>query len=396
MKTSILFDKKTNKITRIIMIISGICSIIYLALLVLPERITDNLESLIVSVVLVGNAMFPVFLISFFVYINSAIYLKRLENNTFKVPDKKSDYNNNLENLPRTEIVENRYANDSNIAFYISLVVYIIFLVLDIIYLITWNKYEKGAMALFIALIIGHFIYMVIGLLLRRQRNTDEYVDDVDIRNGKKTRMSLVRFITLLLVLGLLGAFSVATAHTMTRYIYKSRNGSYDKTIDYFKSKATMSVTSPNLKDGVWDSVITNTDAGSNMSPEISFDRVEGAKYYVVYMVDESANNWVHWIVTNVDETTLPLGANKDKYAEDNNFKYIGPYPPAGSGNHTYTIYVYAMKDKPDSSTEYQFDEPFLTGMDMYYSRLNISKYGKINEYGNVLAYGYISGTYSR
>ena len=223
MKTSILFDKKTNKITRIIMIISGICSIIYLTLFVLPERITDNLDSLIVPVVLVGNAVVPVFLISFFVYINSAVYLKRLENNTFKVPDKKSDYNNNLENLPRTEIVENRYANDSNIAFYISLVVYIIFLVLDIIYLITWNKYEKGAVALFIALIIGHFIYMVIGLLLRRQRNTDEYVDDVDIRNGKKTRMSLVRFITLLLVLGLLGAFSVATAHTMTQYIYNYR-----------------------------------------------------------------------------------------------------------------------------------------------------------------------------
>jgi phosphatidylethanolamine-binding protein (PEBP) family uncharacterized protein len=182
---------------------------------------------------------------------------------------------------------------------------------------------------------------------------------------------------------------------SMTDYIYKSRNGHYDKTIDEFKDKATMTVSSKDLQDGKWDDRITNTEKGENLSPELSFDKVEGAEYYYIYMVDETANNWVHWIATDIQKEELDTGANTKEYKDNPDFKYIGPYPPKGSGEHTYTIYVFAMKGKPDSDVKPEFDEASLSGDYMYYDYLSISKQGNPNEYGNVISYGYISGNYS-
>ena len=92
----------------------------------------------------------------------------------------------------------------------------------------------------------------------------------------------------------------------------------------------------------------------------------------------------------------LSTGANKKEFRDSPEFKYIGPYPPEGDGDHVYTIYVYAMKAKPGRDREMEFDEPSLSGDYMYYDYLSISKVGDPNEYGNVIAYGYISGTYSR
>ena len=396
MKTTIKYDKRTSKIFKIVMIITGVLFLGFIMLFLMPEERVDALGGFAIFLVLIGEAAIPIFLISTVVYIPSVVYLKRLKWNTFQVPDRKADYDNDLSRVPRTEAIEGRYIGDSYIAFYISVGMYILFLVLDILYLVKWKKYEDSSIALFIMLMVGHLLYLVVGLLIRRQRNFDKYVDDVDIRNGKKVRMNIVESIGLFIVLGLIGAFSVVTAHTMTNYVYKSRYGSYDKELEDFKAKATMSISSPNLQDGRWDDVITNTDAGSNLSPEISFDNVEGAEYYVIYMVDESANYWVHWIATDIRETTLPLGAIKDKYKENADFRYVGPYPPVGSGDHEYTIYVYALKGKPDIKAEYDFDRISLRGDYLYYDRLNVSKDGDIKEYGNVIAYGYISGVYGR
>ncbi len=113
-------------------------------------------------------------------------------------------------------------------------------------------------------------------------------------------------------------------------------------------------------------------------------------------MEDESANNWVHLYADDVHKTKLASGANQTEYDGNPSFKYVGPYPPAGSGDHTYTIYVYALKGKPDFELDAEVDEPWLQADDLYYDHLNISKRGDINTYGNVLAYGYISGVYSR
>ncbi|MBP1585922.1 MAG: hypothetical protein ILP17_09545 [Lachnospiraceae bacterium] len=250
---------------------------------------------------------------------------------------------------------------------------YLLCVVFDILYLVKWIGYgEAGsASALFIPLMIVHLVFPILAIVWRKRE--------------KSPSGSMI----LLFVLGFFAFFSIMTAHTMTEYVYKSKNGTYDKTIDDFRNRATLTVTSESLRAGRWDSVITNTSEGRNLSPQLSFDPVPGAAYYVIYMVDESANNWVHWYA-EVSDTSIEEGVNPGQYT--------GPYPPEGSGDHQYTIYVYAMTGKPGVSfddTFPEFDEPWYAG-DVLWTCLNILDGSKSPTlYGNVIEYGYISGTYS-
>ena len=135
-------------------------------------------------------------------------------------------------------------------------------------------------------------------------------------------------------------------------------------------------VTSNDLHDGVWDTVITNTDYGKNVSPQLSWEPVDGAKSYVIYMVDTSAGNWLHWRAGNITVTTLEQGSATAS-------EYIGPYPP--SGTHNYEIYVYAMKADIEQIPG-AFDSTN-DGFGQFESLLD--------ESGSVIAYGHISGTYT-
>ena len=45
----------------------------------------------------------------------------------------------------------------------------------------------------------------------------------------------------------------------------------------------SIKVTSEDLHDGKWDDSISNTDAGENASPQLSWERVPGAEEYAIY-----------------------------------------------------------------------------------------------------------------
>lgn len=102
-----------------------------------------------------------------------------------------------------------------------------------------------------------------------------------------------------------------------------------------------MSVTSENISNGVWDSVITNMANGENMSPELTWSKVDGAEEYVIYMIDPDGGNWIHWVASGITDTHVDAGE------EITGSEYIGPYPP--SGTHHYIVTVYALKAEPDS-----------------------------------------------
>ena len=144
----------------------------------------------------------------------------------------------------------------------------------------------------------------------------------------------------------------------------------------------TFSVTSENLHDGVWDTVITNTDSGNNLSPQLSWDSIDGVSCYAIYMTDSSAGNWIHWKSNNVTETDIPEG-----WASES--EYIGPYPP--SGTHNYEIYVLALK-KPVDSLKGSFDG---ADPDIKADILSLDTDNDGSE-GNIAAYGCISGTYTK
>lgn len=154
---------------------------------------------------------------------------------------------------------------------------------------------------------------------------------------------------------------------------------------DKVKEFKTMTVTSNSINsDGKLLTVTvptTNKPSGENKSPQLSWDAVEGAECYAIYMIDEGAGNWLHWIATGIKTTSVEQGA------EIENSKYIGPYPPSGQ-EHSYKIIVYALKSEAD---EYKGSFNSINrGIEPIEATLDVAN-GKS---GNILAKGYIVGTY--
>lgn len=139
-------------------------------------------------------------------------------------------------------------------------------------------------------------------------------------------------------------------------------------------------LSSDDLHDGVWDSDITNTKNGTNRSPQLSWDAVDGASCYAVYMVDTGTtgvSSWMHW-KSLTEETSLPAGwAPKEEY--------VGPYPPEGT--HVYEILVFAMKQPPEK-LKGAFDNSNEKLLEAF-------KVMDGEEGGNIIACGHIKGTYT-
>ena len=136
------------------------------------------------------------------------------------------------------------------------------------------------------------------------------------------------------------------------------------------------------LVDGVWPDIISYTHIGENRSPQLSWQPVDGANVYVIYMVDSNTNGFLHWKSNNVTETVLPQGWAS---AVD----YTGPHIGHGY-THTFDIYVMALKMPEDrlmgavnavNKELGSFIEEIDTDAD--------------GNKGNILAYGRISGSFT-
>jgi len=151
---------------------------------------------------------------------------------------------------------------------------------------------------------------------------------------------------------------------------------------DYLAGHETFELISEDLKGGVWEDVISYTNKGENVSPQLSWAPVDGAASYVIVMVDTSVNSWVHWKTDAATETELPRG-----WAPSSD--YIGPYPPNGD-THVYEIYVVALRAPVErvkfvlNATNPKF-ETAITGLDTD---------SEGNE-GNIIAFGHIAGKFT-
>ncbi len=326
----------------------------------------------------------PLTLLFAYQYADAKIYLGRLSHNGFVVPNTKAECGGMLEKLSRTgDPVTNNYCKDSVRSLILCIIFFLADIAGDIWYLLKWSRYQlEGASILFVMLLIFHaVIFLIPALIFITQRNTNKYIDNVDIIDGRKPRMSIMSSILLLTILSGIGAFGVIQANSMTSYIYKSKYGSYEKTYEDFLSGASMDVTSDSLTDGVWNGEI------GDVSPELTFEPVDGAEFYVIYMVDESSNNRLLWYASHVGDTAIPEGSVTGEYS--------GPDVTAGEEGHNLTVYVYALQGEPGRSIDLEFSDSSLSGDFYYYDILNVIDGSSSPElYGNVLAYGYVTGTY--
>ena len=163
-----------------------------------------------------------------------------------------------------------------------------------------------------------------------------------------------------------------------------------------FDKLDTFKVESDSLEGGIWKNEISNRDDGRNLNPELHWDSVKGAERYYVIMIDETADNWMHWYAENVTDNSIQEGLFTDEFSEVSSKdgittkgQYVGPYPP--SGTHTYTVYVFALKLETYSVSDINFDG---AGNDIeeIAKQLNNSPY---TDYNNLISYGKLSGEYT-
>lgn len=383
----IIYDKDTKKNCRTGMIITLVMIVVGLVIgLVLSSSDDPNLKySNFIGICMYMDIVgVPLFLIFLYNYCNTAVYLNRLKKNGFTVPEDRKEYDYLLHKLPRTgEPVVNRYTSDSKAAALISLLAFLGFLGADANYYLKWKDYEPDCVAFAVLIALGCLIFLVLAFVFYLQTSTEKYVDNVDVRtpsDTRKTRLNIFTAIFIILIVGVVGIFGIVCMDSMTNYIYKSKNGGYERTMYDYMEGATLEVTSDDLVDGVWDSAL------SNRAPQLSFEEVEGAQYYVVYMVNETDGSCVHWYIDDLHETELEAGNEEGTYRR---LDVIPSYP----GN-TYSVSVYAMAGEPDSEYEITFDDASFSPDYFYYRILNISERGTPATYGNVIAYGYLSGSY--
>ena len=171
----------------------------------------------------------------------------------------------------------------------------------------------------------------------------------------------------------------VATEDTASTAAEADDTPKYNAFIDDYNS---FDVTSTSLHNGVWNDVISNTDKGSNKSPQLQWSAVDGAELYVIIMDDPTSWDFMHWKSDNVTETSLDEGwAPKSEY--------VGPYPPSGA-TRTYEVYVVALKAPVErikgtfNASNPKFEENF--------KALDTDAEGNS---GNIIAVGRLSGTFT-
>lgn len=162
---------------------------------------------------------------------------------------------------------------------------------------------------------------------------------------------------------------------------YKTESETYIDTIS-FSDLPTFESGSADLSDYIWDDDISNTSLGTNRSPELHWDAVDGAASYCVVMID---GGWLHMDVYT-DWNAL-AGGQIERGSTGS--QYVGPYPPEGSV-HTYSVFIFALKGEP-GKVPFYFDNSG-NNIDNIFAGLDTDAEGNT---GNVIAYSRLDGNFS-
>lgn len=117
------------------------------------------------------------------------------------------------------------YSSDSVLASRIAVFIFGAAVIADALYCKTWIELVGGdCIFMTVLLLIFHSIcFLIPALILYHQRSKDKYRDNIDKKDIRKVRMAIIPAIAVLLILSMIGAFAVCQAHTMTKYVYRSR-----------------------------------------------------------------------------------------------------------------------------------------------------------------------------
>lgn len=214
----IKYDKNTIQILFTIVIL---CAALFgISLLLFLE--VSGLELLwLVSFYMGGG----VGIVSLAALISGKFYLRRLKAYGYVLPECKKDYGGNLENLPKAENNNGKsiFARHSLWGMLGSIGLYFNFMLLDLQYFLKWKFLGDNAKAMFIICALFYLVWLIQAFLLWKQSNPEKYRDDVEPDYSRKERMSLDIILVSTVILGLISAFAMYNAHSMTNYIFQSQ-----------------------------------------------------------------------------------------------------------------------------------------------------------------------------
>lgn len=217
----IKYDKQSMKMLKRISIVATILFVIGIVLMFLE---INGTELLMLFALYIGAGL------SIACYVNLVagwFYMKRLKKYGYQIPEKKSDYDGNLENLPKVNNIEaaSIFSRHSRWCFRACILIFLFFFVLDVRYILQWKFMKDNCKSLFVLCLFFYLIWIVFALALKKQGNKEKYRDDVEPDITRKERWGLEQILFTMIVLFLLSLFANDTAYSMTKYIF---NGMVD------------------------------------------------------------------------------------------------------------------------------------------------------------------------
>ena len=165
------------------------------------------------------------------VVLAAKLYFARLRAYGYEIPDNKKTYGNNLNNLPKTREAGNSlFAKHSRIGMWMYFACFVLFLVVDVMYLIKWHFMREHQMKdictfLFSMCLVLDSVWLILAVILRRQRNKEKYRDDVECDKTRKERLNLENIIVFAIFWAIVCALVSNLAVSTTKYMYKTQMG---------------------------------------------------------------------------------------------------------------------------------------------------------------------------
>lgn len=160
------------------------------------------------------------------VFLAAKLYFARLKAYGYEIPENKKTYENNLNNLPKTHGAGNSlFAKHSQIGMWMYFAFFVLFLVVDVMYLIKWHFMKDICTFLFTVCLVLDSVWLILAVIMRRQRNTEKYRDDVECDKTRKERLNLENIIVFAIFWAIVCALVSYLAVSTTKYMYKAQMG---------------------------------------------------------------------------------------------------------------------------------------------------------------------------
>ena len=217
----IKYDNRTNRILWITTIISGLLALTGLFSYFLHIR--GMLLFMLAGIFGAG-----LFLVSGLHLFAGLCYIRRIKFHGYEIPYRKSDYDNNLQNVPRKngQVFDETKKNiESRILCFIYLIVYLLVNFWNIYYIVSWYKYvDSNAIFLLCVQLILDFYWLISAIIFYRQRNIEKYRDDVEMDAGRKKRTPIEKGMITCAILLIVMVYAKMIIVNMSDYISHSRS----------------------------------------------------------------------------------------------------------------------------------------------------------------------------